>query len=229
MIIWFWPSHTETYLEVFCPLQSGLGLGPRACWPSFLKLINRTPRAAEMASDAIDDTENSDRSVVTDSCDGERSIRHATVSTGVCGGCCVVVDDERLLVSTLDEAITFGRLLLLICKQWMMSLLAHTHTLHIATARSFTKHNHTPQSRMKWHPAPHGSIRGSDACVARTPRDTYKFAPSSVTSVTTVQAQLFEFSINPVSKFYEGTSAPILCSPLGSCLGLLLFWSNQNF
>lgn len=137
LIIW----HTETYLEVFCPLQSGFGLGPRACWPSFLKLISRTPRAAEIASDAIDDTENSDRSVVTDSCDGERSIRHATVSTGVCGGCCVVVD-ERLLVSTLDEAITFGR-----CCCWFVNngcLCCHTHTHHIVTVRLHWTQSHAP-------------------------------------------------------------------------------------
>lgn len=37
------------------------------------------------ASDATDDTEKSDRSVVTDSWDGERSILHETARTGVWG------------------------------------------------------------------------------------------------------------------------------------------------
>lgn len=48
-----------------------------------LKLTSRIPRAN--ASDAIDETENKDKSVVTDSCEGDLNIRHDTDNTGVCG------------------------------------------------------------------------------------------------------------------------------------------------
>lgn len=67
-----------------------MGLGPLAerCASLYdLKVTRRIARdPAPAASDAMDDTENNDRSVVTDSWDGERSIRHATVNTGVWGG-----------------------------------------------------------------------------------------------------------------------------------------------
>lgn len=72
------------------PRQSGFGLGPRASCPSPLKLISLTALEPANASDAIDDTENNDRSVVTLSCEGLLNIRQATVNTGVCGGCVVV-------------------------------------------------------------------------------------------------------------------------------------------
>lgn len=62
-------------------LLSGLGEGPR------MPLLKPTRRRLRMsAASDMEDTEKSDRSVVTDSCDGERSIRQDTDNTGVWGG-----------------------------------------------------------------------------------------------------------------------------------------------
>ena len=58
-----------------------MGLGPRFKRSPGFNVSRRIP----FASDAIDDTENSDRSVVTDSCDGDRSIRQEADSE--VGGC----------------------------------------------------------------------------------------------------------------------------------------------
>lgn len=63
-------------------MVSGLGLGPRSEYGR--KVTSLTLRPA--ASEASDETENSDRSVVTDSWEGERSMRQPTVNTGVWGG-----------------------------------------------------------------------------------------------------------------------------------------------
>lgn len=75
-------SYTPTYLFWF--RLSGLGLWPLAAnCPSHLPKPSR--RRPACASDATDDTENNDRSVVTLSWLGDRRIRQATLSTGVWG------------------------------------------------------------------------------------------------------------------------------------------------
>lgn len=59
---------------------SGFGLGPRAISQD-LKLTNLEPRPA--ASEvAKEETENNDRSVVTDSWEGDRNIRQLTAGGG---------------------------------------------------------------------------------------------------------------------------------------------------
>lgn len=83
-------------------MHSGFGLGPLTNPPPSLKFINRTPRLPWTASEAMELTEKSDKSVVTLSCDGERSIRHATVKTGVCGGGNLAHGEGA---STLEDAI----------------------------------------------------------------------------------------------------------------------------
>lgn len=71
------------YLVPGWPRLSGFGLCPLTNWLSLLlKLSNLLPG---WMSEATDDTENSDKSVVTDSCEGERKILQATVKTGVWG------------------------------------------------------------------------------------------------------------------------------------------------
>lgn len=52
--------------------------------------LKETSLTRPAASDASDETEKRERSVVTDSCEGDRNMRHPTVSTGVCGGALVV-------------------------------------------------------------------------------------------------------------------------------------------
>lgn len=78
-----WEDKIKYYLLLAWLLLSGLGLCPLPNWPSALLNVNNLRVA--WISDAADDTENNDKSVVTDSCEGDRRILHATVNTGVCG------------------------------------------------------------------------------------------------------------------------------------------------
>lgn len=77
---------SSTYLFMWTPLISGLGLGPR-CSLNVIKRCFPPPNA----SDASDETENNDRSVVTLSCDGERSIRHDRGVAGAVDVLCLLL------------------------------------------------------------------------------------------------------------------------------------------